>query len=194
MIKKAFTWAEVLLVIAIIGTVAALTIPNLMDNYSEDYSVTQLRKLKNEFDTAQQKAILKYGDDSKNNATYLMEFLDVTANGSDIKFPLSTYNGTSYDKYELKDGTIVSIYKNTNKIIRIALDGIKGNTIGKHIFQFNLSDGKINPLGFNADKNADNSLNLTTNLYGTNWAISIGNLDYLKCKSSLNWVNKTSCD
>ena len=42
MFKKAFTLAETLLVMAIIGIVATATIPNLMDSYQEDRDVAKL--------------------------------------------------------------------------------------------------------------------------------------------------------
>ena len=201
MIKKAFTLAEVLLVIAIIGTVAALTIPNLMDNYSEDYTVTQLRKLKNEFDTAKQKAKLKY-DNSSIDAVEIMEFMDVTAHGNNIVFPSETYREAN--NFELKDGTLVST---DGSNIYVAIDGIKGKTIGKHIFGFYLYDydgnEKFAPMGAGdggeahcPDKASNGNLQKKSgcdNISYTNWAVSVGNLDYMKC-SGLNWDTKRSCD
>src|SRR5574344_1882726 len=43
--KAAFTLAEVLITLGIIGVVAALTIPTLVNNYQEKASVTKLKKL-----------------------------------------------------------------------------------------------------------------------------------------------------
>ena len=45
--KKAFTLAEVLITLTIIGVIAALTIPNLMKNYQKHVWVTQLHKCYN---------------------------------------------------------------------------------------------------------------------------------------------------
>ena len=42
--KKAFTLAEVLITLGIIGIVAAMTIPNLIANYQKNVTVTQLQK------------------------------------------------------------------------------------------------------------------------------------------------------
>jgi prepilin-type N-terminal cleavage/methylation domain-containing protein len=42
--KKAFTLAEVLITLAIIGVVAALTIPTVVRNYQKTQTVTQLKK------------------------------------------------------------------------------------------------------------------------------------------------------
>ncbi len=43
--KSAFTLAEVLITLAIIGVVAAMTIPTLISNYQEKVTVTQLKKM-----------------------------------------------------------------------------------------------------------------------------------------------------
>ena len=42
--RKAFTLAEVLITLGIIGVVAALTIPSLISNYQKNQTVTQLQK------------------------------------------------------------------------------------------------------------------------------------------------------
>ena len=46
--KKGFTLAEVLVTLAIIGVVAAMTVPTLMQNYQKKSYVTQLHKVYNE--------------------------------------------------------------------------------------------------------------------------------------------------
>ena len=43
--KKAFTLAEVLITLGIIGVVAAMTLPNLVANYRSKVAVTQLKKM-----------------------------------------------------------------------------------------------------------------------------------------------------
>lgn len=50
--KKAFTLAEVLVTMGIIGVVAALTVPNLIKNYQTQSLVTSLHKVYNEFSQA----------------------------------------------------------------------------------------------------------------------------------------------
>ncbi len=47
--KKAFTLAEVLVTLGIIGVVSAMTVPTLMQNYQRQSYVTQLHKVYNEF-------------------------------------------------------------------------------------------------------------------------------------------------
>ena len=46
--KNAFTLAEVLVTLGIIGVVAAMTVPNLMENYQRQSYITQLRKTHSE--------------------------------------------------------------------------------------------------------------------------------------------------
>lgn len=57
--KKAFTLAEVLITLGIIGVVAALTIPNLISHYQKEKTVTQLKK---NFSLANQAIMLAVAD------------------------------------------------------------------------------------------------------------------------------------
>ena len=41
----AFTMAEMMMVMAIIGATAALTIPNLVDSYKEEQTIVKLKKM-----------------------------------------------------------------------------------------------------------------------------------------------------
>ena len=58
--KNAFTLAEVLITLGIIGVVAAMTIPTLIKNYQREQTVTQLKKTYSMLSTA----IQKYAADS----------------------------------------------------------------------------------------------------------------------------------
>lgn len=61
-IQKAFTLAEVLITLAIIGIVAALTIPTLISNYQEKQTVTKLIKSFSVINNAYALAKIEYGD------------------------------------------------------------------------------------------------------------------------------------
>ncbi len=78
----AFTLAEVLITLAIIGVVAALTIPSVVHNYQKQETVTRLKKAYSSIIQATNLAVAKYG------ATESWEILDYkdTSNGGTQKF------------------------------------------------------------------------------------------------------------
>ncbi len=59
--KAAFTLAEVLITLAIIGVVAAITIPSLVQKYKERETVTRVKEFYSAFSQAYQLAILEHG-------------------------------------------------------------------------------------------------------------------------------------
>ena len=65
--KNAFTLAEVLITLGIIGVVSAMTIPTLVSRYHEDVYATQLRKVYSELSQAVEKLL------SESNAVSLNE-------------------------------------------------------------------------------------------------------------------------
>ncbi len=65
--KRAFTLAEVLVTLGIIGVVSAMTVPTLMQNYQRKSYVTQLHKVYNQLS----QALLQYQNDK--NALNLKE-------------------------------------------------------------------------------------------------------------------------
>ncbi len=62
--RVAFTLAEVLITLGIIGVVAAMTMPSLIANYQKKQTVTQLKKVYSELAQAAEMAKLEYGDPS----------------------------------------------------------------------------------------------------------------------------------
>jgi prepilin-type cleavage/methylation N-terminal domain protein len=60
--KKGFTLAEVLITLGIIGVVAVLTIPTLIQNYKKQQVETSLKKIYTTVNQAIQKAELDHGD------------------------------------------------------------------------------------------------------------------------------------
>jgi len=166
--KNAFTLAEVLTVIGIIGVVATLTLPNLSQNTNNKEYVVALKKTATNIQKALDLAKEQYGsydtwfvDDSTDTAkstrlgNRLADFLSVTRNcGLDSNkgcfansnmLKISGGSRTSYDqntsmyKYVLKDGTSVGFYNNA--AIYVDVDGPhKGyNTLGIDIFAFPVS-------------------------------------------------------
>jgi len=67
--KTAFTLAEVLITLGIIGVVAALTIPSLIANYQKQEAVTKLKKFYNTMNQAVKLSEIENGDASDWNLT-----------------------------------------------------------------------------------------------------------------------------
>ncbi len=59
---KAFTLAEVLITLGIIGVIAAFTIPTLLANYKKEQTVVQLKKAYSELSQAAQLSVAQNGD------------------------------------------------------------------------------------------------------------------------------------
>lgn len=206
MFKKAFTLSEVLIVIAVIGAVAALTIPNISDSYKDDNTIVKLRKINNELQSAQKQALAKYGefqrwtfesgiDTKKETYERIAEFLEVAQVG--VNFPNTAVSGNSSYNLELKDGTILAFKcSGVPDAICVATDGSSSTVAGKNIFRFDMNNtaGTITPYKGTNDRATGDKLSLSDNIAGTNWAMTNGNLDYLKCADVLNWENKTSCN
>lgn len=210
MFKKAFTLAEILIVMAIIGTVAVATIPNLVDSYQEDKDIAKLRGVFHDLEVAYAKAVAEYGpiymwtDNSTQRAKILMKYVKSTYCGTDKNnscYPSNVYgNDITYLKYELENGVGLAIYiskspTNTGRIY-VSLGGAKGRVnVGKNIFRIDLnSSNSVYPYGKNRDRQSNGAFKTSAVSYNaTNWAITNGNMDYLKCANKLNWTNQTSC-
>ena len=122
--QKAFTLAEVLITLGIIGVVASLTIPTLIKNYQKTQTVTQLKKVYSELSQAIKMAEVDNGNVSNwtfgtiafsaNEAlnftnTYLTPYLSISKNcGKEID------TCTKLPRYDLK-GLANNIYKVPNQ-------------------------------------------------------------------------------
>ena len=148
----AFTLAEILIVMGIIGVVSALTIPNLNSSTADKEKVAKVKKIYQNLEEAQERAVATYGpmktwfvsDTSKKVATNkyadrIMEFMKVS---KDCKQSVS---GCFQNKnYKDSDNT----------------DHGGGPNVWPDDRKFNLADGasislSIEPVGANACKRAD---------------------------------------
>ena len=148
----AFTLAEILIVMGIIGVVSALTIPNLNSSTADKEKVAKVKKIYQNLEEAQGRAVATYGpmktwfvsDTSKKVATNkyadrIMEFMKVS---KDCKQSVS---GCFQNKnYKDSDNT----------------DHGGGPNVWPDDRKFNLADGasislSIEPVGANACKRAD---------------------------------------
>jgi len=175
--KKAFTLAEILITLGIIGVVTALTIPNLIANYQKK---TTVAKLKETYSILQQAFKLSQEDNGeveswnanlsgkdffeqyiKNYVKYQVVYTSSELQ-SKTKIPYKYLNGVRNSSrtlnhansthFVLINGARISIngYNDGGKIIHIDVNGLSGpNTVGKDEFIFFLSstDGLL-PYGY----------------------------------------------
>ena len=103
--KKAFTLAEVLITLGIIGIVAAMTLPTLIGKYQKKQTVTQLKKAYTEISQLLRMSELDNGS---------MEYWDYTMSGQDFyNLYIKPYikNVRAIPNYEFKK---YIVYKNLN--------------------------------------------------------------------------------
>ena len=148
---SAFTLAEVLITLGIIGVVAAMTMPVLISNHKKQEYVTRLKKVYSILMQDIELSKVEYGDiqnwDWNLNLinfvdTYLLKNLQITnncktANGCwntsggiynlrDNKFGVY-FSSATYYKLQLSDGTYLAFQKQDNNHVHIFVD-LNGNT------------------------------------------------------------------
>jgi prepilin-type N-terminal cleavage/methylation domain-containing protein len=160
-----FTLAEVLITLAIIGVVAALTIPSVVRNYQKTQTVTQLKKVYSALANTTNLAIADEGpvegwvidsgtDGSKAFAEkYLIPYLKVskdcgTQTTGECQFKATSLSKQStstldstHARFYLADGTLIAVRVFIEPIyadVRVDLNGQKGpNRYGRDVFLFN---------------------------------------------------------
>lgn len=183
--KKAFTLAEVLVTLGIIGVVSAMTVPTLMQNHQRKTYVTQLHKVYNQA----QQALLQYQTDKNavdlneaglGNTSSQVEFIKtyfkvVQDCGTDwapcFNETYTKLSGTSVTLQDadhffvLSDGTAIgtSVQSNArtkNLVMEIWVDinGQKGpNIVGRDFFiMYVYKNGVIDDINFEEQSEGDN--------------------------------------
>ncbi len=138
--KVAFTLAEVLITLGIIGVVAALTLPTLINNYQKQETISKLKKVYAMLCNTTTMAVAEYGDTTgwdvgddlnwENGKAfaekYMIPYLKVARvcennNTSDCNYPISKLNGQSFNnnneytksyRFYLVDGTFICVTAN----------------------------------------------------------------------------------
>jgi prepilin-type N-terminal cleavage/methylation domain-containing protein len=169
-LTSAFTLAEVLITLGIIGVVAAITLPTLIQNYKKQVYVNQLKKSVSTIEQGLKKIIADEGVDSLRqisefehcnwsgeNHPYYMKFFKAVVAKPDSLYPDGYYylNGehlewweNKYDIFYFNDGSLVSFEINTanNKnyagYVFIDINGDKKlpNKLGRDMFYFVVLD------------------------------------------------------
>ena len=213
-ILQAFTLAEVLVVIGIIGVVSALTIPNLQQGTNSKEVVTKVTKARATIDEAYGRAIATYGDPclwaqgqttaAAQAAIWYSRILENLKLDKDCGIVANTNtvcwyeNGNTTDNYykaKLSDGTSIAAYTHTANVT--AGYGCGSNN---PLFSFKVDiDGPDKGLGKDCDDIYGvalygNGVKLQT--YGGNlmpgisacsaWVLEKGNADFLKATASIS--------
>ena len=116
--KNAFTLAEVLITLGVIGVIAAMTLPSVIKHYQQQATVNQLKKAYSEFSQALHKAEVDNG---------LME----TWNFANLTTPLekATYFGENYLFPYIK--TVEKCVPSSNKCWTDKITNVSGNVLGE---------------------------------------------------------------
>ncbi len=155
--SAAFTLAEVLVTLGIIGVVAAMTMPTLMEHHKKQVTVTSLQKM---YSTLMNAAMMYQAendltfdefdtslDDKTFMQTYMLPYLDTIQECSSLNFcygsklPLAIDRKTKIKTgslWVLKNGSFLGAYKNSGGILfYFDINGAKGpNWSGRDIFYY----------------------------------------------------------
>ncbi len=220
--KAAFTLAETLITLAVIGIVAAMTIPTLINNYQEKVTIVKVKKIYSVISNAYEMSKIENGDYSEWGtkeredkstifADKIVPYLKINKIcGYESKgcFPDITYNyltnkkwyyieqDSKAYKFIMTDGTLIALeeYPNFGKVFA-DVNGFKGpNILGKDVFGFYVLPRQVIPVG------ADNDINkkfvgdkgLQSGDSAPAWVIQFENMDYLHCEG-LSFDGKHKC-
>lgn len=180
--SNGFTLAEVLITLGIIGVVAALTIPTLIQNHKKKVTVTQLKSTYSILTQAVDSAKIEHGDISTwdfelDNADfakkYVLPYLKVvkTISGLDNAWRLKTLSKNGTDTvfiswahnpddlvYIISNGAGITVkhFLDLRMDIVVDINGAKGpNEIGTDgfVFEFSKANNQIVPVGITKDRN-----------------------------------------
>lgn len=220
-LKSAYTMAEVLLVLAIIGITAALAIPNLKQSYNEEEYIAKLRATIPALKTAYIKAQAEYGDtlfDLKHVAKFLnvakicstptecLANKPVTCKDKFSSFQCSLDDHLYYETSHVSSGDFYYgvILQNGVSIVQSKRSSYFDNDHGERIF-IDLDNTK-GPSQYGVDfyelynicydnQEFDSFLSSENLDYGgISWPMVIGNMDYLRCSDELSWEGKHTCE
>ena len=138
--KAAFTLAEVLITLGIIGVVAAITLPTLIKNYQKQVWVTQLKKVVNSIENNNRKLLADEEVDSLANtsmAKVFAKFDHENAPDDELISDLSSFYekhfllrqvGKNTDIYKISGGWVV-LYSSDGSCVIPHLDSRDGVTV-----------------------------------------------------------------
>ena len=218
--KSAFTLAEVLITLGVIGVVAALTMPSLITKYKEKETVVKLKKFYSIISQAYLRAVQENGTPDNWGITGMnADSSTIVAQMIKPYLVLSkdcAYNAGCFpDKYvqidgvtnaanfltgpwrymvALSDGSSIAFAAASPDTIVIYYD-INGskppNQFGKDMFQLSASFDKVES-GLEGTDILTQCLKTGYTCFG--WVVTNENMDYLRCPDKLDWDTKNKCD
>lgn len=166
--KKAFTLAEVLITLGIIGVVASMTIPDLVLKYQKKQTAIAVKKAYSDFTQALKLSEVEHGDmkywnftgrslSYEENLAFCQEYIEPYFKG--LKFVSKAFEDDQWDhlgisapsvNYALNNGTVFSILaKGAIIYVLIDVNGYKKpNKMGNDVFYFNTRTGSLMPSGW----------------------------------------------
>ena len=213
--KFGFTLAEVLITLGVLGIVAAVTMPTLIQKHKEQVVTNKLKKFYSTFSQAYLMAVSENGTMDNWGLTNSNSDHSEATYASYEKFFNIMGKYMKIVKYERKVGGRVSAYlADGSEIVGIWLGQaencngnnrcgdfyvrVSGKPGGKgafatytNVFCFNIFANKIVPLGTGQDFNY--CKNGTNYPVCSAWVLYNGNMDYLHCPDELSWDGKTKC-
>ncbi len=216
----AFTLAEVLMVLGIIGVVATIALPNLGDSADQQLNVAKAKKVYAELSSSWDKYTLKHDIASTLNSAGIMNAiktnLKVKGTGSSYKPNVAACSGDSDPNCEssstlLADGSTFTAVRYTTDDntryfnIYFDVDGPqKGdNTLGSDIFCASITfrKGAIDTPSLEPFQQTDSITNASTIMTsgssatkenGLLWILTYDNMDYNNC--TVKWLTDTTCN
>ena len=221
--KKAFTLSEVLIVIAILGVVAMLTVTNSASNVDENKNILALKSTMGQVDAAIAKIVSEYGSfeeyrDEKHPGADYMSIANIVGeairNQMSINKGCGTWNisscfsianlrgnATCAYAFILSNGASICMKSGNTTPVTMFIDVDGPNNgedkYGSDKFEFLVTDEGLDFIKLNQSrKKATTANNYDKFVSGdeTEWAFTVGNQDYLICPNSLSWVSKKSCN
>lgn len=203
----AFTLAETLIVMGIIGVISALTLPNLNQSTGDKEKVAKIKKIYQNLNDAYGRAVAVYGpydewfvNDGNNDnikirraGDRLTEFMKLSKN---CKMTLGCFTSGSgnwlFYEFILADGTSVK-WAGTNSYIDFDIDGLgKGkNRESSDQFVLYLNEHGFYPDPINTENDFKQACSGKNGPLVTSWAIKYDNLDVLKVGSDCKCPNGT---
>ena len=200
----AFTMAEVLMVIGIIGVVSALTLPNLNNKSDERVNVSKAKKVYSDLSAAVDRMAIKYSGSpynwgASNTVGRMNSSMKIKGQSTAFWFEAGDCANVATG---LSDGASYCAVSNSTTCMNILFDvdgpkkGMK--TVGYDVFKASISIPAVstNPIELKPWSCSDSGTFSTSSQPGAenylNWVVQYDNMDYRKC-NTLYYQNVTTC-